>query len=319
MHNEKIPVLLIIFNRLDTTKKVFSEIRKYKPRKLFIAADGPRDQKEAVLCRTVREYILENIDWPCEYKTLFRQNNIGVKIAVSAAIDWFFDYNEMGIILEDDCVPSTSFFAFCEENLEKYKNNRNIMHISGNFFQTTKTSSHDDDYYFSTIPHIWGWASWRRAWAKYDINMKSYKEFLNQKTLNNIFHDKKSQIIWKHLFDQVYLDHSQTWDFQWAYTLFYHGGLSINPNKNIVSNIGFSKEAENCKNENDKLANIKIDNLEFPLRHPNQIIRDEAADTLTTYTHFNISLFKYFFMKINLFNTLQPFYKHFKNLKSIKI
>lgn len=311
------PILFIIFNRIETTQKVFAKIKEVEPKYLYIAADGPREQKpgEEKICQEVRDYVLNNINWDCNIKTLFREKNLGYGESVNKAINWFFDNVKEGIILEDDCVPSNSFFSFCFENLEKYRNNEKIMSISGNFFDYNKNYidyDYNKDYHFSMIPHIWGWATWKRAWDKYDFKMNTYKNFIKNKNLKKIFEDKKSILIWKHLLDQVYLGHSKTWDFQWTYTLFYHQGLSINPNKNLVSNIGFNKDAENCKNENNMLAKIPAHLMNSPIQHPKDIIHNKEIDRSTTYNHFNIGKIKYFFMKINLFNTFQPFYKYFK-------
>jgi len=172
------PVLFIVFNRLDTTKQVFEEIKKAKPQKLFIAADGPRNFQEKNKTDVVRKYILENINWKCEVKTLFREKNLGCKYAVAGAIDWFFDNVEQGIILEDDCLPSQSFFKFCQEMLEKYKDDERVMHISGT--NVEGISKIDQDYFFAINFNVWGWATWKRAWKLYDINVTHWPRFLKE-------------------------------------------------------------------------------------------------------------------------------------------
>jgi hypothetical protein len=156
------PILFIIFNRPESTSEVFDVIKKHKPHNLFLAADGPRGSKEgeANLCELTRKLVLENIDWDCNLTTLFRDENLGCKVAVSTAITWFFNNVEQGIILEDDCVPSTTFFSFCEAMLNKYRNDESVMHIGGTNFLDDKIAIHDS-YYFSKMVHIWGWATWR--------------------------------------------------------------------------------------------------------------------------------------------------------------
>ena len=166
------PILFLIFNRPETTKKVFSAIKEVQPPRLYIAADGPRSEQpdEADHCELART-IATKVDWDCEVKTLFRDQNLGIRIAVSQAIDWFFEQEPEGIILEDDCLPDQSFFWFCKELLEKYRNDTRIMHIGGTNFQFGKNRT-NYSYYFSRYAHIWGWASWRRAWEYYDEKLK---------------------------------------------------------------------------------------------------------------------------------------------------
>jgi hypothetical protein len=164
----------MIFRRPDFTSRVFEQIRNVRPARLYIAADGPRSGREGEqqLCIETRA-IIEQIDWDCELKTLFREKNLGCKMAISSAIDWFFEQEEEGIILEDDCLPNQSFFRFCDTMLEKYRNDDRIRHISGCNLQHGKkwgTAS----YYFSNLTHAWGWANWRRVWKDYDRDLKLY-------------------------------------------------------------------------------------------------------------------------------------------------
>ena len=158
------PILFITFNRPDTTKRVFEAIKKIKPKKLFISADGPRENKvgEKQKCLTVRS-IFDNIDWDCEVKTLFQEKNLGCKIAATTAVTWFFQSVEEGIIIEDDCLPNKSFFLFCQKMLATYRKHEAIMHISGTNFQFGNKRG-EASYYFSRCIHMWGWATWRRAW-----------------------------------------------------------------------------------------------------------------------------------------------------------
>ena len=190
MNNLKTPILFLIFNRLDTTRRVFEEIRKQKPRQLFVASDGPRVNKdgEREIVEKTRKLVLDNIDWECEVKTLFRGENLGCKIAVSSAIDWFFENIEEGIILEDDCLPAQSFFGYCEELLEKFREDGRISVISGDNFQFGWRNT-SDSYYFSKNCHIWGWATWRRAWERYDVEMKTYPNFKKKEKIIHKLHE----------------------------------------------------------------------------------------------------------------------------------
>ncbi|MFA5184280.1 MAG: hypothetical protein WC456_02020 [Patescibacteria group bacterium] len=306
------PILFIVFNRLDTASVTLAAIRKAKPRKLFIAADGPRLDitGERENCQEVRDYLLKNIDWDCRVETLFQIKNLGIQKALKEALDWFFATNKNGIILEHDCLPNDSFFLFCEKLLEKYKDNEQIMHISGNFFQPEKVGQ--SDYYFSRIPHIWGWATWRRAWQKYDLEMATYHDFLKNQTLKKYFKSDRDKITWKQLFNQVYHHKSATWDFQWTYALFRNGGLAITPNRNLVKNIGFGYLAENCRDEKNKFSNLPTTELNFPLRHPTGFVANQAADEYTTRHNFAFGWLKYILARLGLFDLIQYFYQKIK-------
>lgn len=271
----KTPILFLIFNRPDTTQKVFEQIREQKPKYLFVSADGARPDKtgEAELCEQTRK-IIEQVDWDCEVKTLFRDNNLGCKKAVSEGITWFFDNVEEGIILEDDCLPSDSFFRFCEENLEKYRHDNRIMHISGE--NPLDMEFGNSSYYFSLIPHIWGWASWRRAWKLYDVEFQHFDYFIENNIIQNIFEQKEAQKYWNKIFSRVKNGEINTWDYQWTYALFVNNGLSIVPNKNMVSNIGFGHDEAAHTSENAKCADRKAFEIS-EIKHPEFIIPEKQA------------------------------------------
>ena len=184
------------------------------------------------------------------------------------------------------------------------------MHVSGNFFQPI--SAGVSDYYFSHIPHIWGWATWRRSWEKYNLKMDGYQEFIKDKKLNKIFKNKKEKILWKHLFDQVFYEKSDTWDFQWTYALFLNGGLSVTPNVNLVRNIGFGDLAENCKDVKDKFANLQTREMDFPLSHPDTISANEEADLYVSMNNFGFTRLKYILIKLGLFDAFQKIYRKIK-------
>lgn len=285
------PILFIIFNRPDTTQEVFNVIRAIKPKKLYVTADGARkdNQNDIINCPKTREII--NVDWDCEVKTLFREENLGCRNAVSDAITWFFNHEEKGIILEDDCLPDLSFFPFCEEMLEKYKDNEQIMLISGDNFQNGKKRG-DASYYFSRYNHIWGWASWRRVWQHYDVDMKTFPENKDNKFLNSVFSNKKTRNYWLTRFEKAYNGEINTWDYQWTYTIFSRNGISILPNVNLISNIGFGNQSTHTAKINKKMANLPLCSITFPLIHPSEIKINIQADDYTFKTIFCPSLFK---------------------------
>lgn len=278
-------ILFLIFNRLDTTKKVFNEIKKVKPKKLYIASDGARIEREFEndKVQLIRQFVLNNIDWECSVKTRFRDKNLGCKVAVSDAIDWFFSCEESGIILEDDCLPSQSFFWYCQELLEKYKDENNIFMISGDNFQNNNTRG-TGSYYFSNFPHIWGWATWRRSWDLYDV------DFINHNKLNDI---KYPDIIYtnpkyKHFWYRIYnlMKTVNTWDYQLSFTMFKYNKLCIIPNINLITNIGFGNEATHTNDENDVVANLE--KYEFDsLVHPSKIEVNIEADMYSANRFFN--------------------------------
>jgi len=285
----KTPVLFLIFNRPDTTRRVFAEIRKVKPEKLFIAADGPRPNRPDDMenCRLARE-IAQKIDWPCEIKTLFREENLGCGVALSSAISWFFENVEKGIILEDDCLPNPSFFPFCEELLERYKDDERIMEISGNFVQQKNRGfKTKDSYYGSILPFLWGWATWRRAWKKFDFNLTMWPEVKKSKILVPVFKNPAAYERWSGVWDQYRDEKVNNWDAQWVFVCAMNRGICINPTVNLVSNIGFGGDTTHVKAPAGK-ANVPTHTMTFPLNHPSEIKIDYQADAYTFRHHFGI-------------------------------
>lgn len=248
------PVLFLIFNRPNTTKKVFNKIRSVKPSRLYIAADGPRNNIENSKCGKVRK-IATNVDWECEINTLFRDKNLGCKHAVSSALDWFFEHEDMGIILEDDCLPNKSFFRFCEKMLNFYRSDNRIMQISGTN-NLVKWKNDLQDYHFSIYGSCWGWATWKRAWELNDLEMKTLsskqaKDSLRYALVNRDQYRKRLNIL-----NQVFENSIDSWAYTWFYTRAINSGLSVVPSVNLVSNIGFGKESTHTQNKSSKKANL---------------------------------------------------------------
>lgn len=293
-HLLKTPVLFMVFNRLDPTKQAFEVIRQAQPPRLYVAADGPIESRdgEAEKVQAVREHVMKNIDWDCEIKTLFREKNLGCKYAVSSAITWFFKNEEMGIILEDDCLPSQSFFWFCEELLVKYKDDERIGQICG--FNPLGLYKTECDYFFSKYGSIWGWASWSRAWKYYDPDMKYWPSVRDSNIFFDLIDSKKEAKWRKRIFDNVYNKNIDTWDYQWSFAKLLNSFLSINPTKNLILNIGFGKDATHTKGSfNAKFRPI----FEIKLTtHPDYILRDKFYDRLFFNKWVNRKqFFKYFF------------------------
>ncbi|MDJ1485270.1 nucleotide-diphospho-sugar transferase [Cytophagaceae bacterium YF14B1] len=288
------PVLLIIFKRLDTTEKVFEAIRKAKPVKLYVAADGPRATKEgeAEQAQATRD-IIKRVDWNCEVKTLFQDHNLGCGVGPSTAISWLFENEETGIILEDDCLPSESFFWYCEELLEKYRHDTRIMQISGVNPLLGWRKDPDYDYYFSEAGITWGWATWRRAWNLYNYTIPHFQEIKDKGYIES-FHFYKEKVEWMiNCLDEAYrrLPSVSWWDFQWEFTKFSNSGLSIVPNVSLVKNIGFGEGATHTF-ETVGFAVAETKDITLPLRHPSFVIRDIESDNLYYSQHLRTTLFK---------------------------
>lgn len=272
------PVLLIIFNRPQTVIKNLAALRRVKPRYLFVAADGPRpghltDKRR---CEEARSAI-GTVDWPCEVKTYFRDENRGCGHGPAEAITWFFTQVEQGIILEDDCLPDPSFFPYCTDLLGTYRNDPRIAIISG-----TNPVLHWRDrsrsYLFSTMPSTWGWATWRRAWEKFDYQGSAWHSEAGKEQVRQTL---GSDRYYRHFARQFELHFSEVrpdvWDYQWYFCCLYHGSIGIVPARNLISNIGFDEDATHTFNARDAKAGLPTQPLAFPLTHTNFNI-DRAFD-----------------------------------------
>jgi hypothetical protein len=284
------PVLFLVFNRPSTTQIVFESIRKAKPSKLYIAADGPRKDKPEELekCERVRK-IVSNVDWQCEVKTLFRDENYGCGRGVSHAITWFFENEPEGIILEDDCVPDQTFFRYCSELLEFYRHDSRIMEVTGNNIYPEDFLQNEHSYSFSNHNGIWGWASWRRAWNLYDFEMKKYPALKKSGMLNQEFNSIFEQHYLDWVFERTFLFPEITWDYQWEFVKRINSGLTIIPQRNMVINIGFGADATSTTNVNCPSAALKAEPMHFPLKHPPFVIVDSQADTAAFKLHLTTS------------------------------
>lgn len=235
------PILFLIFNRLDTTEQVLAAIRQVRPKQLFIAADGPRSARagEGEVCEQVRNLVDAGIDWPCEVHRLYRKENMGCGLAVSTAIDWFFENVDKGIILEDDTLPDVTFFDYCQSLLNHYEEDERIMHISAMNLQCGIKRG-NASYYFSRISGIWGWATWKRAWQKYSFDFSGDSDNQIRDVLKRNLSDDVSV---NYFFDAMIKTKSRTidtWDYQWVYTLFKHNAICVTPEYNLIQNLGFN-------------------------------------------------------------------------------
>ncbi|MCX7593296.1 MAG: glycosyltransferase family 2 protein [Fischerella sp.] len=281
----KTPVAFFIFNRPDLTEVVFKAIAQAKPQKLLVIADGPRFPEEMEKCEKTRA-IIKKVNWDCEVVTNFSEKNLGCGLRISSGVDWVFSQVEEAIFLEDDTLPTTSFFYFCQTVLERYRYDRRVMHINGdNFVNQNKTS---DSYYFSKYMHSWGWASWRRAWQHYDYYMKSWPEFKKAGLLKYVCENQSEEKYWTRLFDKMHKDPQllDTWDFQWTYAIWSQGGLVIAPNKNLISNLGFNRRDATHTSNDDPHSRLPTSDI-WKVNHPLFLVRHREADNHTFNCIFN--------------------------------
>lgn len=283
----KSPVLFLIFNRPDTTQRVFNEIRAAKPPRLYIASDGPRIDREndVLLCQEALS-IVQLIDWECKVERLVRPDNLGCKHAISSAIDWFFENEEEGIILEDDCLPAKSFFYYCDTLLEKYRLDTRIRHIAGANLQGGKKWG-DASTYFTNQTHVWGWASWRRVWKDYDKELSRYEEDEVADKMSNIFTDPFVIADWARIFKELKAGKIDTWDYQLAFLNYFNHGLSINPNVNLISNIGFREDATHTLALESPYANVPLQEIS-EITIPKYILPEKKADYAVLEYDFNL-------------------------------
>lgn len=275
----EIPVLFLVFNRIDTTKEVFAQIKKIKPPKLYIASDGPREGRpdESINVQKIRTFLLESINWDCEVFTRFNEVNLGCKISVSQSIDWFFQKEEMGIVLEDDCLPSQSFFQFCQLLLQKYQYDERIFLITG-YNKQNNWRKDEHDYFFSNLGGIWGWASWKRAWNHYDVDIKDIDNFIANdgfaKSLGKSLGKLKQEMI----YNSVIRDNVDTWAMQWGYARHKNNALTCIPSMSLIKNIGFGENATHTHGDN--LDGVEANEIIFPLKENNFVVSDDEYDEL---------------------------------------
>lgn len=276
-------MLFLVFNRASTTARVFESIRQARPRRLYVAADGPRASRagEGARCDEVRR-IATAVNWPCEVNTLFRAYNLGCKQGVAQGISWFFAHEQEGIILEDDVLPDPSFFGYCEALLERYRADGRVAAIAGcNQISDYYTAA--DSYFFTRQNHVWGWASWRRAWQHFEIDMTSWPEWDKAGGLQRLIEDPCAEHYWRQRFERVHQGQIDTWDYQWMYACWRSGGLTALPAHNLTTNLGlgFGMEATHTSKG---VARFVRDNparqAEWPLRHPACVLRNKEADRL---------------------------------------
>lgn len=265
-----IPILYIIFNRLDTVKQTFSKIQQLKPKTLFIAADGPRVSRpgEDVKCKQVRDYVMSQINWDCDVHTLFREENLGCGVNISKSISWFFENVEMGIIMEDDILVTNSFFTFMQNLLEYYKDNPKIMHIAG-YNPLITSECKNDSYFFLHQMHCWGWGTWRRAWKHFNYILTDTHDFCNSRSFKRQVREINARGQLECLFDMMEHPGGDIWDAQWEFAIYKNKGICITPCKNLITNVGAGPDSTHSMSQD--MLNEKRFELEGDIVHPKKI------------------------------------------------
>lgn len=264
-----IPILIIAFNRADTLQQVFNMVKKMQPSQLYLAIDGPRKEKEGEIekCKEVQE-IIKQVDWECDIHTRISDMNQGCGFGPANAISWAFETCEKLIILEDDCVPSLSFFTFCEEMLNKYQNDYRVSIISGRSHHPNTKFFKKQDYIFSRYAHTWGWATWKRCWKEYDIFAKDLQLFLENGGGLNIFQTKEEACyfnkIMHKLKNNIAEEVTHSWDLQWFFARLKNGSLGIVPCRNLIENVG----SGNGTHTSEDFVQIKAEEMPYQIRHP---------------------------------------------------
>lgn len=298
MEVNKVPVLLVIFNRPDTTKQVIEALKAYKPTKLYIASDGPRiiKENEKEVVEQTRELVLNSIDWDCSIKQLFRKTNVGCAEGVSSAISWFFEKEEMGIILEDDCVPSSSFFKYCEELLFKFENDTRIGSISG---FNSLGGGNSSEIFYSKYIRVWGWATWRRAWDSFRFkdhnwDIKEVKEIFQRN-----FGLLEGGLMY--LSFKKALNANNSWAYFWNASCLLNSYLTVVPKSNLILNVGIEHDdSTNTKRKIPYSDKIKQETFLFPIKFPEFIhynVKEDARFSKLRLKTKSISLLSRIFIK----------------------
>lgn len=271
------PILFLIFNRPDLTERVFQRIRETRPRQLFIAADGPRTDHlgEDQLCAETRA-VVATIDWACEVHRLYREQNLGCKNAVSEAITWFFEHVEEGIIIEDDCLPEPSFFSYCALLLEKYRYEDQVYVIGGTNVASNRLTG--NSYRFTKVPEIWGWASWRRAWAGYDPDMIDWDSLRETGWLKRIWKHTYIANYWTSVFTRARSGEIDSWAYPFFFHIWSRNGVATIPDVNLISNVGFGERATHTTTTTSPLSKIATGRIVAPISHPTNTYIDDKLD-----------------------------------------
>jgi hypothetical protein len=280
------PVLLLVFNRPAIVRAMLSALRGQRPDRVYVAADGPRATHPADVerCASVLEEVQRGIDWPCELEVLHRPSNVGLQQAVVSGIDWFFTHESAGVILEDDCVPAADFLRFADEMLARYAHVPEVMHVSGLTMRATRTGGAPPDaasYHFAQVGHVWGWATWRRAWARFDPTLEAWP------TVRSAYRNAPSALrrALAAKFASAHAGRKWTWSRAWYWSMLQHDAFSVIPSVNMIHNIGDGADATHQHGARHPLRVAHEGSLAWPLVHPSAVATDPAYDAMLATYH----------------------------------
>lgn len=274
------PVLLVIFRRPELTGRVLNAIAAARPQKLLVVADGPRpDHPEDVEACAATRAVIDRVHWDCDVIKNYSDVNLGCGRRPATGISWAFEQVDQAIILEDDCVPHPSFFRFCEEVLEQYREDERVMHIAGSTYRRWVIST-PYSYFFSQFNGAWGWATWRRAWRHFDASVKLWPQLRDTSWLADLVEHEAAVSYWAREFERAYARDGDVtyWDHQWTFACWANSGLSIVPRANLVSNIGCGPGGTHTLMEGDPTGNLPVREMTFPLAHPPNVLQRREAD-----------------------------------------
>jgi hypothetical protein len=271
--------MFLFFRRPEPTARVFEAIRESRPPRLYLVADGPRSDvaDDEEFCEATRA-VADRVDWPCEVIRDYSDRNLGMQERTVSGIDLTLEREEQAIILEDDCLPHPTFFRWCEEMLDRYRDDERVMHISGSQL-LPRPSRNGASYYFSRYVHVWGWATWPRAWRLYDDDLRDWhgkSKRRREAQLRRMYSEESERRYWRYVWNNS--EQIDTWDSLWSYVVQARGLCAANPNTNLISNIGFGEEATNAIEDPFGIAARPLEGMEFPLIHPPSVERDAETD-----------------------------------------
>ncbi len=284
------PVVLLIFNRPDCTRRVLEVVRKARPPRLFVVADGPRNGRadDAINCEAARATIEQHVDWTCEVRRELAATNLGCARRVSSGLDWVFSQVDEAIVLEDDCLPDERFFSFCRELLERFRDEPRVGAIGGSNFQKEDVTG-GNGFYFSRYPHVWGWATWRRAWSAYDHAMSEWPAAKREGWAKAYFGSAREANFWEGVLDRVYAGEIDSWAYRWAFTFWRRDWLAALPASRLVTNIGFDASATHTRKVPAGMGG-KARPQPWPLAETTSVERHAVADRYTFEHHFHLTL-----------------------------
>ena len=276
------PIAILIYRRPALVRGLLTALRVHQPKKIWIIADGPKTQSENELCSAARQEAEKGITWECEAIKIYADKNLGLKERVETGLDKLFAHGNSAIILEEDCHPTEVFIPFCQEMLERYRNESKVAGISGNCFLPKEVQLHTD-YFFSRYLHIWGWATWARAWKAYRERPwtwppPGYREYYSDCGQDEFLY-------WERVFSRVRSGEIHSWDYPWISSFWRDGLVSITPAQNLVRNVGFGADATNTRDETAQTGMEREGSLNPPFSGPSEIRADVDLDRQTFQNH----------------------------------